>query len=113
METHHSLLSVHMVIWIGSELSLTNTSIQEVCYRCFELDKHLDNCSHFTPTNVTNSGYTITCTHFAHTGVTNKAGQTPLSLASAGGHLDTVKYLVEVHRCDPRRELFDDLCFRY
>ena len=44
-------------------------------------------------------------THFAHTVVSNKDGQTPLSLASAGGHLDTVKYLVEVHDFDPRGEL--------
>ena len=33
------------------------------------------------------------------------AGHTPLSLASAGGHLDTVEYLVEIHHCDPRRKL--------
>ena len=39
---------------------------------------------------------------FAGTDETNKAGETPLSLASAGGHLDTVKYLVEEHNCDPR-----------
>ena len=26
-------------------------------------------------------------------------------LASANGHLDTIKYLVEVHHCDPRRKL--------
>ncbi len=31
----------------------------------------------------------------------NKAGDTPLSLACANGHLDTVKYLVNEHRCDP------------
>ena len=35
---------------------------------------------------------------------TNEDGETPLSLASAGGQLDTVKYLVEVHHCDPRSE---------
>ena len=40
-----------------------------------------------------------------HTAVKNKAGQTPLSIASAGGHLGIVKYLVEVHHCDPRGEL--------
>ena len=38
-------------------------------------------------------------------GVMNRAGDTPLSVASAGGHLDTVRYLVEVHHCDPKREL--------
>ena len=38
-------------------------------------------------------------------GVTNRAGDTLLSVASAGGHLDTVRYLVEVHHCDPKREL--------
>ncbi len=32
----------------------------------------------------------------------NKAGDTPLSLASANGHLDTVKYLANEHHCDPR-----------
>ena len=34
----------------------------------------------------------------------NKTGDTPLSLASANGHLDTVKYLVEIVHCDPRSE---------
>ena len=38
-------------------------------------------------------------------GSVNNAGHTPLSLASAGGHLNTVKYLVEAHHCDPKREL--------
>ena len=38
-------------------------------------------------------------------GVTNRAGDTPLSVASARGHLDIVRYLVEVHHCDPKREL--------
>ncbi len=38
----------------------------------------------------------------AHAGTVNKAGDTPLSLACANGHLDTVKYLVNEHRCDPR-----------
>ena len=32
----------------------------------------------------------------------NKAGDTPLSLACANGHLDTVKYLVNQHHCDPK-----------
>ncbi len=36
------------------------------------------------------------------TGTFNKAGDTPLSLACANGHLDTVKYLVKEHHCDPR-----------
>ena len=40
-----------------------------------------------------------------HSGIVGNAGKTSLSLASAGGHLDTVRYLVEVHHCDPRREL--------
>ena len=40
-----------------------------------------------------------------YTAVKNKVGQTPLSLASAGGHLDTVKYLIETHHCDPRSKL--------
>ena len=35
----------------------------------------------------------------------NEAGQTPLSFASAHGHLDVVKYLAEIHHCDPRRKL--------
>ncbi len=39
-----------------------------------------------------------TCTHAG----TNKAGDTPLSLACANGHLNTVKYLVNEHHCDPR-----------
>ena len=47
-------------------------------------------------------------THFAHTVVSNKDGQSPLSFASAGGHSDTVKYLVEEHHCDPRGELTYD-----
>ncbi|XP_064387477.1 uncharacterized protein LOC135335830 isoform X4 [Halichondria panicea] len=34
-------------------------------------------------------------------GTVNKAGDTPLSLACANGHLDTVKYLVNEHHCDP------------
>ncbi len=37
-----------------------------------------------------------------YTGTVNKVGDTPLSLACANGHLDTVKYLVNEHRCDPR-----------
>ncbi len=32
----------------------------------------------------------------------NKAGDTPLSLACASGHLDTAKYLVNEYQCDPR-----------
>ncbi len=32
----------------------------------------------------------------------NKSGDTPFSLACANGHLDTVKYLVNKHHCDPR-----------
>ena len=39
-----------------------------------------------------------------HSGTVNKTGDTPLSLASNNGQLDTVKYLVEVHHCDPRGE---------
>ncbi len=35
----------------------------------------------------------------------NKAGDTPLSLACANGHLNTVKYLVNEHHCDPRSKL--------
>ena len=35
-----------------------------------------------------------------HTGTVNKAGDTPLSLACANGHLATVKYLVNKHSCD-------------
>ena len=35
----------------------------------------------------------------------NKACDTPLSLACANGHLDTVKYLVNEHHCDPRSKL--------
>ena len=38
-------------------------------------------------------------------GVTNRAGHSPLSVASAGGHLYTVRYLVEVCHCDPKCEL--------
>ncbi len=34
----------------------------------------------------------------------NKAGDTPLSLACANGHFDTVKYLGNEHHCDPRSE---------
>ena len=36
------------------------------------------------------------------TDTVNKAGDTPLSLACANGHLDTVMYLVNEHHCDPR-----------
>ena len=43
-----------------------------------------------------------------HSATVDKAGQSPLSLASAGGHLNTVKYLVEEHHCDPRGELTYD-----
>ena len=32
----------------------------------------------------------------------NKAGDTPLSLACANGHLDNIKYLVNKHHCDPK-----------
>ena len=45
------------------------------------------------------------CANFAHIELENKAGQTPLSFASAGRHFNIVKYLVEVHHCDPRCEL--------
>ena len=37
-------------------------------------------------------------------GTVNKAGQAPLSLASARGHLNIVKYLIETHHCDPGRK---------
>ena len=40
-----------------------------------------------------------------HAELVNKAGDTPLSLACANGHLDTVKYLVNEHHCDPRSKL--------
>ncbi len=40
-----------------------------------------------------------------HAGSVNKAGDTPLSLACANGHLDTVKYLVNEQYCDPRSKL--------
>ncbi len=39
---------------------------------------------------------------YTYTGTVNKAGDTPLSLACANGHLDTVKYLVNEHHRDPR-----------
>ena len=39
---------------------------------------------------------------YMHAGTVNKAGDTPLSLACANGHLDTVKYLVNQLHCDPR-----------
>ena len=35
-------------------------------------------------------------------GTVNKAGDTLLSLACTNGHLDTVKYLVNQHHCDPK-----------
>ena len=47
---------------------------------------------------------------FEYSGTKNKAGETPLSLASAGGHLDTVKYLIEKHHCDPRCETISICC---
>ena len=37
----------------------------------------------------------------SHAEPVNKADDTPLSLACANGHLDTVKYLVNEHHCDP------------
>ena len=37
-------------------------------------------------------------------GLADKAGRSPLSLAAGGGHLDIVKYLVEVHHCDCKCE---------
>ena len=50
---------------------------------------------------------------YPNTDTVNKAEQTLLSVASAGGHLTAVKYLVEVHHCDPRGELTSDsfLCY--
>ena len=39
-------------------------------------------------------------------GTVNKAGDTPLSLACANGHLDIIKYFVNEHHCDPRSEHF-------
>ena len=41
--------------------------------------------------------YIRTCT-----GTVNKAGDTPLSLAYKGGHLEVVKYLAITHRCDTK-----------
>ncbi len=35
-----------------------------------------------------------------HAGTVNKAGDTPLSLAYKGGHLEVVKYLAIAHHCD-------------
>ena len=43
------------------------------------------------------------------TGTVNKAGDTPLSLACANGHLDTVEYLVNKLHCDPRSKLYGTL----
>ncbi len=45
--------------------------------------------------------------HFwcSHAEPVNKAGDTPLFLACANGHLDTVKYLVNQHHCDPISKL--------
>ena len=43
-------------------------------------------------------------------GTVNKAGDTPFSLACANGHLDTVKYLVNEHHCDPRSKLSLYMC---
>ena len=40
-----------------------------------------------------------------HSGTISKTGDTTLSLACANGHLDTVRYLVEVHHCDTIRKL--------
>ncbi len=42
-----------------------------------------------------------------YAGTVNKAGDTPLSLACANGHLDTVKYIVNEHRCDPKSNQFN------
>ena len=42
---------------------------------------------------------------YNYTEPVNKAGDTPLSLACANGHLDTVKYLVNEHHCVPRSKL--------
>ena len=45
--------------------------------------------------------FEICSTSYAmHLGRVSKTGHTPLSLASANGHLDTVKYLVKDHHCD-------------
>lgn len=37
-----------------------------------------------------------------NTGIVNKSGQTPLSLACVNGHTEIVKYLLDVHHCDPK-----------
>ncbi len=42
------------------------------------------------------------CWWWSSTEPVNNAGDTPLSLACANGHLDTVKYLVNQHHCDPK-----------
>ena len=42
-----------------------------------------------------------TCTY---TGTFNKAGDTPLSLACANGHLGVVMYLAITHHCDTKRK---------
>ena len=38
--------------------------------------------------------------HALHSDPVSKTGHTPLTLACASGHLDTVKFLVKDHHCD-------------
>ena len=42
--------------------------------------------------------------------VTNRAGKTPLSIAYSNRHLETVKYLVQEHQCNPNCIFWSFFC---
>ncbi len=80
LETLLSLLSVPVVTWRWSRLLSTDMLILGIgVYKCY-----------------------LRCWWWSSTEPVNRAGDTPLSLACTNGHLDTLKYFVNEHHCDPR-----------
>ena len=107
----HQLLhhSVHSYTCTGTVNNAGDTPLSLACANGhLDTVKYLVNQHHCDPKSkhwyiimihqlLHHSVHSYTCT-----GTVNNAGDTPLSLACANGHLDTVKYLVNQHHCDPK-----------